>query len=545
MPRESEGSTLSREEAKQAAAGRRGAERPDGTPAAGGRRSPGPRPTAPTEGAAARARADRRWPWRPFFDLAVAAALVPGFLLGGLMAAAAWRRWSWVHAYPALAQAHGHAQLVGWGGALILGVALQFLPRLRGSALVQPDRVPLWFGALAAGLGMRVGGQALAALVPAAAPGGLGILAAGAVLELVAAAGLLTLLARSLAAGPPLGQKKAFGQVVPLFAVAAASLLAALALWAGAALSTVTPAGIGFGLGSGVRHAGGAVPDGSVAAGRGGMPGAAVGAAVAATLPAPVDAAAVRLALFGFIGATSVAMSARLFGLFFRVQAARVPLLGAAAGAFGAASVLDAVPGAMALVGGRGAPPAWGALADLAWGTALLLGTGAVRIFERRLSFPGDKGRYRVWRDPTAVAALLAYVWAVVAAAVLVVRGLDGLGIPLTPATPPADAALHAVGAGFMTLLIMAVAPTMLPGFGGGRLRDPGLVAAAVALAGLAAVLRVAPGLIQTVDGRAPAWSTGAMAVAGAAGALAVVLLVVTLWRSWRIPAGHRQAERP
>ncbi|HEY8487482.1 MAG TPA: hypothetical protein VIL38_00260 [Thermaerobacter sp.] len=532
---------MPRDVEKRAAGGRPVAGQPGGKPAEGGGRSPGSRPPAPAAAAGARPAANRRWPWLPFFDLAVAAALVPGFLLGGLMAAAAWRGWSWIHAYPALAQAHGHAQLIGWGGALILGVALQFLPRLRGSTLVQPERVPLWFGWFAVGLGLRVCGQAAAALVPAAAPAGLWILAAGAVLELVAAAGLLTLLARSLRAGPPLGQKKAFGQVVPLFAVAAAGLLASLALWAAAALFTVTQSGIGFGAESAVRTVGGAVTDTTAATAAGAAQGASGRSTLAAMLPSPVDTASVRLALFGFIGAVSVAMSARVFSLFFRIRPARAGWLAAAAVAFGAGLVLDTGAGIRALLTGRAAPLPLGAAADLAWGVALALGTVAVRVIEPRLVFPGDKGGYRWWRDPTGVAALLAYAWALVAALLLLIRGLGNLGLPLTPATPPADAPLHAAGAGFMTLLIMAVAPTMLPGFGGGRLQKRGSVIAAVVLAGLAAFLRVLPGLAQTVTGRAAPWSTPVMALAGAAGLGAVVALVVALRTSWRA-AGEASA---
>ena len=474
-----------------------------------------------------RGRPDRHWPWLPFFDLAVTAALVPGFLLGGLLAAAAWQGWSWAAAYPALAQAHGHAQLVGWGGALILGVALQFLPRLRGSTLATPQRVPLWFLLLATGLGARLAGQAIAALtpVPAARGAALGLMAAGAVLELVAGAGLVALLARTLRAGPPIGQKKAFGQVAPLFALSGTALLLGLALWAAGTLQAAATALTALGTA-------GAAP------GTGAPP---------ATLPGPVDAVALRLVLFGFIGAISVAMSARVFSLFFRIRPARPGGLAAAAAAFGAGVLLDGAAGSVALFTGRAASPALGAVADLAWGLALGLGTVAVRVFEPRLVFPGDKGGYRVWRDPAGVAALLAYVWAGVAALLLLLRGLGNLGLALTPAAPPADAPLHAVGAGFMTLLIMAVAPTMLPGFGGGRLQGRAGVAAAVVLAALAALLRVLPGLAQMLAGRPGPWATAVMAAAGMAGVAAVIALVLTLRASWRAAgqAAPRRGGKP
>src|SRR5437868_4750150 len=83
-------------------------ERPGGRPGASG---PGPSPTP------------------PFLWAATLLALVGGFGLGGalFLHQAAWR-------FPA-AQAHGHVQVFGWAGLLVLGVGLHFLPRLRGARL--------------------------------------------------------------------------------------------------------------------------------------------------------------------------------------------------------------------------------------------------------------------------------------------------------------------------------------------------------------------------------------------------------------------------
>src|SRR4051794_30971903 len=44
--------------------------------------------------------------------------------------------------WAALAQAHGHLQLYGWAGLFVLGVALHFLPRLRGTPLVAARLIP-------------------------------------------------------------------------------------------------------------------------------------------------------------------------------------------------------------------------------------------------------------------------------------------------------------------------------------------------------------------------------------------------------------------
>ena len=41
--------------------------------------------------------------------------------------------------WAALTQAHGHAQLFGFAGLMVFGVALHFLPRLRGCLLYTSD----------------------------------------------------------------------------------------------------------------------------------------------------------------------------------------------------------------------------------------------------------------------------------------------------------------------------------------------------------------------------------------------------------------------
>ncbi|PZN10246.1 MAG: hypothetical protein DIU69_07420 [Bacillota bacterium] len=477
-----------------------------------------------------------RWPWLPFVDLSLAAALVPGFFLGGLLATAARNGSPWLAAYPALAQAHGHAQLAGWGGAMILGVALQFLPRLRGSQLARPGWVRPLFGVFAGGLALRVAGQVLAALVlatadPAAGSArtaaaaetvghglslvavvGVAAFALGAVLEAAAGTGLVLLLGLSLRSGPPLTTKKAFAQVAPLLAIAFASFVTALIAWAAGAVATALA----------VATAGAA--SGAVGAATGGrLP----------VIPPAFDRLAVEIALFGFIVGISLAMSARVFSLFFRVRPANPQLVRWTGLLLGTGILAGTVAGAVhAATGVR--PPVLAGAADLLWGAALWTGTAAVHVFSRRLAFPGDRGRYAWWRDPAGAGAVAAYGWATLAGLILVLRGLWEWGIPVGPASASVDAAIHATGAGFMTLLILAVAPTMLPGFGGGRLRGPAWVWASVVLGCLAATLRSAPAIAPMLGMSAAGWGAGAMALGGVTGLLAVGALTVALRRSWR-----------
>ena len=58
-------------------------------------------------------------------------------------------------------QVHGHIQLIGWVGLLIMGVSLYFLPRLSGIPIVKPQW-PKWILALmTVGLMLRAIGQML------------------------------------------------------------------------------------------------------------------------------------------------------------------------------------------------------------------------------------------------------------------------------------------------------------------------------------------------------------------------------------------------
>lgn len=493
-------------------------------------------PAAAEESKSTSPKGPGRWPWLPFVDLSLAAALVPGFFLGGLLAAAARNGSPLLDAYPALAQAHGHAQLAGWGGAMILGVALQFLPRLRGTQLARPGWIPPLFWAFTTGLALRVAGQVLAALVLAAAgPAtgemettaatgtvgnglpvvalvGMATFALGAVLEAVAGTGLVLLLGLSLRSGPPLTAKKAFVQVAPLLAIAFGSFAASLIAWAA-----------------------GAVAAARAVAAAGAAPGA-VGAATRARLPVippALDRLAVEIALFGFIVGISLAMSARVFSLFFRVRPADPRLVRWTGILLGTGVLAGTVAGAVHVATGS-RPPALAGAAALLWGAALWTGTAAVHVFSRKLAFPGDKGRYAWWRDPAGAGAVAAYGWATLAGLILVLQGLQEWGIRVGPGSASVDAAIHATGAGFMTLLILAVAPTMLPGFGGGRLRGPTWVWVSVVLGCLAATLRSAPGIAPMLGMSAAGWGASAMALGGVTGLLAVGALIVVLRQSWR-----------
>src|ERR1700674_3876437 len=93
--------------------------------------------------------------WEPFVWAAIWLALIAGFGLGGVLFAAPAFGLSvggWV---AAAAHVHGHIQLFGWAGLMVLGVGLHFLPRLRGRPLARQRHAHTAVGLLVMGLVLR------------------------------------------------------------------------------------------------------------------------------------------------------------------------------------------------------------------------------------------------------------------------------------------------------------------------------------------------------------------------------------------------------
>jgi uncharacterized protein involved in response to NO len=439
-------------------------------------------------------RHERGFAGLPFVWAAIIAGLVGGFGLGGALALAlalglpigAW----WL----AAVQAHGRAQLVGWAGLMVLGVGLHVLPRLRGAPLVRPQSTRWALALLATGLGLRVVGQPLGAAPGAPAWLGWVSLALAGLLMAAGAAVALALLLATHRAGPPIVDYGGFGQIKPLLVTGLAVLEGALLFDAGLGIVTA--------------------------------------AAAAPVLPPAASVAVTILLLQGFLTPVSLAMSARFLPLYLGLRPAPAPALRLALG--------------LLLVGltARLADPALVPLGGIATGLGLLAGIWAVG--QRVVTPPGTPPRQSpvewlptgLWRPqpPPAgrgrpvtsgqrAARLLircAYAWLLVAA----LLALSAAG----PAPPTGDLEVHALGAGFVTLLILGVGGLILPGLLGGTAPDPPLVAA-LALGNVAVVLRVLPGLAGWLaPGLLPvAVVPGVMALAGLAGAGAVACLALVV----------------
>jgi uncharacterized protein involved in response to NO len=112
----------------------------------------------------------------------------------------------------AVAQAHGHLQLYGWAGLFVLGVALHFLPRLRGAPLAGARLIPWGVGLMSASLVLRAVSQPELVMNPGML-WRVGLVSSG-VLELSALGMILSMLIRTAAQGPRPTTRPAYRQVV-------------------------------------------------------------------------------------------------------------------------------------------------------------------------------------------------------------------------------------------------------------------------------------------------------------------------------------------
>jgi uncharacterized protein involved in response to NO len=433
----------------------------------------------------------------PFVWTAVLLAMLAGFAVGSglfLHRPSAWRL--------AVAQTHGHVQVFGWAGLLVLGVGLHFLPRLRGVTLARPELAPGVLALYGTGLVLRAVGQPLAAFVPAAAP----LLPLSGALELLGGSLAIGLLVASARAGQPLSARSGLVPVLPYLVLAFTGFWLALALnLVGLALAAGDPAG-------------------------------------AALVPGPWQPLVVHLGLMGFLVVISLAMSARTFPLYLRVRVPSTP---------GLWGVLAALTAGLALrvAAALGAPPAVEALGRLLEGGALIAAAMLldVPLTRSRASVLAETQRRArelgatprppppLTSDLVAAEWLLrsAYAWLLVAATLLLVGGLAALvGAP----APPLDAERHALGAGFITLLIFGMGPRLLPGFvGRGHVASARLVWATLWLGNAAALLRVGPLLVAWLLGPAISVTSPAFAhLLALSGLLDLVAVGCWGWNLWR-----------
>jgi uncharacterized protein involved in response to NO len=418
--------------------------------------------------------------WPLFVRASLSLAATAGFSLGAALFAVSARGQEIGPWWPAAAQAHGHIQVFGFGGLMVLGVGLHFLPRLRGSSLLHPGRVRLGAYLLIAGLVTRgISQPALALVVGAdAQSAALGACLVGSgMLELAGTTLVLLQLAGAARRGPRLQTRAHLWPVLPFFLVAFAAYWLAL----------------------GVNLAG------LVAADR----------SSSGLVPGRFDDLSTQLAFYGFLVPISVAMAERTFPIFFQTPRPRLVVL---------RTGLVVLLAGLGLRGGaefagRARSTGWG---ELATAVAICLFIVGLGVFAPRRSLPRQP--VRPLRDPIQLHAITAYVWLILTAVLLLQSALALLGMAIVPVSQ--DAERHALGAGFVTILILGLGAQLLPGFANRRRRSDALVWVTLVLGNGAALLRVGPLL---VSGLSPALTGAISAVSGMTALAALIVFAVNV----------------
>lgn len=406
----------------------------------------------------------------------------------------------------ALAQAHGHLQLYGWAGLFVLGVALHFLPRLRGAPLAIPQLIMWIVGLQVASIILRGVSQPLAAISPAGI-WRIGMIASG-VLECLALGMVLVSAGMTFLHGLPLAKRPALLKIVPLLAVAFTSLeLAALVNLTNTIGAARTTPGIVLN---------------------------------------PGDTLNVTLGLFGFFVPIALAMSAQALPMYAGLKVFSRRMLWSLAAIYlvGLLFYLTGIVSGSALsrwastFTGVGWLAIGGALlAYVIAFIAMIRSRGKIPTHIARLSRTPEQmerayhTQITTQREnfgPFVALIASAYLWALVAAVSLC---LDGITLLANGTILIAfDAIRHSLTIGFLTLLIAGIAPRMITAFSGGRIASPALVTATLWLGNSAALLRVGSILLIPYMGSAALLPNVLFGLSGPLGLAVAICLTVNLW---------------
>jgi uncharacterized protein involved in response to NO len=462
---------------------------------------------------------------RPWVVASCALGLGAGFLLAAVLSVtqavgAPLGIW-WL----AIVQAHGHVQIFGWAGLLVVGVALHFLPRLRGAPLAYPRAIPWLLALLGSGLGLQAFAQPLLAL------GGTGahlwqvVLASAGLAQCAGASGVVALLSLTLRRGPSLARRPALLAFLPY------ALIGLWSFWLALALNAV----------EGVRLL----------------------LVEQAMFSGQMDATITQLGLYGFLVPFALGMAARVLPLYVGLRPLPAKGLWVVFSEYVAGLLLGLLGlwmgGSIALIGyfQGGAALLMGSamLAFILWQGALLpqrwtrLIIPAIQTRHGSLParpYPVAQGNDRAAFGPYAWLIRCAFGWLALAALIFCLNGgtlLAGASFLIDD-----DATRHATTVGFVMLLAFGVGQRMLPGFAGRKLLSRHLVTATLWLGNVAALLRVAPVLGSAWFARSdlPGWVApllqGAFGASGPLALLAVLCFTMNLWRILRAASGIKTA---
>lgn len=409
-------------------------------------------------------------------------------------------------------QAHGHAQLWGWTGLFIMGVSLHFVPRLVGTPLRFPHLAPWVYRLLFPAILIRSVGQPLLAVLPdgiirSALRWGIG----GSALAEIVSVGLYIVMLGATMRSSRSAEDQQAPRSIQLY------LITALCGWASSTLLMSGLAGI-----------------------------------AAVTDEALLNLTWAPFAENFYAGLVllpmAMAFSIRTFPLYLRLPAPRWPvrwigilyLCG-----FG----LEIIPAALGLLnvfpGDAGLEVTLTSIGQGLKGLAVLWFIWELDILLRR-NPPWTVDRrepVRQPRRPTRAGLpdygefgrferLLygAYIWLTVGAGLDTVTGVATLCGWASPVNQ--DAIRHVYLVGFISLLILGMAPRMIPGFMHKRaLAFPRLVDGMFWLANSAAVCRVLPLIIPvSIAEHVPSVEHVSMVVFGLSGALGWTAVLLLAW---------------
>jgi hypothetical protein len=380
-------------------------------------------------------------------------------------------------------QAHGVAQLFGWSGLFVMGVAYHVVPRFRNAPMPVPWPQRLTLALVITGIVLRFFGQTLRS--PDVSP------------ALLVASGI------SLLAG-----------------VAIFSVMIAQALYRGTAARSSAEPWIWAGC---------------------------VWAVVAASLHliividmaddrvfiarAFMNKAFIYAAIVGFLGNFILGVSARSVSAFMALNPPRQRVRRLA---FWAVNLGLAWQVTMWAAGAQGA---WIAPGMLSMALGFFAVVYSLRIFERRAQsrfyIPGTYGRYEWYLRAS-------HGWLLVAGAFLF---LEGVGFARGEAILPvlmASPILHVLALGFVSMIVMGMASRMVPLFEGAQLPNGGFMDIAFAFLNLSVLLRLVFGIA------ALGMTDIGLAASGIFGLLAVMIFTWPMWNVLRPAARetYRQTVR-
>lgn len=401
--------------------------------------------------------------------------------------------------WAATVQTHGHLQLFGWAGLFVAGVALYFLPRLRGIPLVRPALLPWILGAEVSSLILRFVSQPLLEVTDSLLWKILLVLSG--ILEALALPTIFLLLVQTAR-----GKSATKSAVEGVRSVAPFVFGAFLGLTLAAIINLMN----------------------------------CIAALNNGGLVSPIgDEVNITLGLFGFLVPIALAMSARMLPLYARIQPFPATLLWVLAFTY-FAGLLFWLSGILfpttlfASLSGLGL---------LLIGVVMLVFTGYfLYLMSHRTQLPAKvtalapnpeameqraQQRRREERQkygPYVALIGSAYMWASLGALLMIIDGAASLVFATQLFS--IDVIRHSFAVGFITLLICGISVRLVPGFSSKAILSAKLVTATLILGNLATLLRVGSLLLAPVLPGSELF----FALSGPIGLILVLCLTVNLW---------------